>query len=159
MVIKAEGRRLAEFTKAALKVLIQEGIENRIQAAVDVSQGDEEVHRDQRVKTAQVETQKLSQDHDLDGGPTHNEHSHNNQYHPGDAAQVAILFLGARQDANVSQAFDHQTVADADNGHRDQEREEEDTGAKNRIPICLWLVCDQNALNTWMHKERVRNRR
>lgn len=147
---------MAEFTEAALKVLIQEGIENRIQAAVNISQGNEEVHRDQRVKTAQVETQKLSQDHNLDWSPTNNKHSYNNQYHPGDTSQVAVLFLGTRQDANISQAFDHQTVADADNGHRYQKREEEDTGAKNRIPVCLWLICDQNALNTWMHKERVR---
>lgn len=130
---------MAELAEAALEVLIQEGVEHRIQAAVDVTQRDAEVHQDQREQAAQVEAQRLSQDHDLDRGPTHNECCHHHQDHPGDAPQVAILLFRARQDANIAQALDHQAVADADDSHRDEEGEEEDAGAEDRIPVTSWI--------------------
>lgn len=130
---------MAELAKAALEVLIQEGVEHRIQAAVDVAQCDAKVHQDQREQAAQIEAQRLSQDHDLDGGPTDNKRCHHHQDHPGDAPQVAVLFFGAGQDADVAQAFDHQAVADADDSHGDEEGEEEDAGAEDRIPVTPWF--------------------
>lgn len=137
--IEAEGRWVAELTEAALEVFIQEGVEHRIQAAVDVAQRDAEVHQHQREQAAQVETQGLSQDHNLDGGPADDKRCYHHQNHPGDAPQVAVLFLGTGKDANAAQAFDHQTVADADDGHRDEEGEQEDTGAKDGIPVSPWF--------------------
>lgn len=139
---------MAELAEAAFEVLIQERVEHRVQAAVDVAQRDAEVHQDQREQAAQVEAQRLSQDHDLDRGPTDYKCSHHHQNHPGDAPQVAVLFLGAGQDANTPQALDHQAVADADDSHRDEEGKEEDTGAKDRIPVTPWLRQHHNALHT-----------
>lgn len=130
---------MAELSEAALEVLVQEGVEHRIQAAVDVAQRDAEVHQHQREQAAQVEAQGLSQDHYLDGGPTHDEHRHHHQDHPGDAAEVAVFLLGAGQDTNTAQALDHQAVADADDGHRDEEGEEKDAGAEDRIPVAPWF--------------------
>lgn len=130
---------MAELAEAALEVLIQEGVEHRIQAAVHVAQRDAEVHQNQREQAAQVEAQGLSQDHDLDGGPTHDERCHHHQDHPGYAPQVAVLFLGAGQDANAAQALDHQAVADADDSHRDEEGEEEDAGAEDWVPVAPWF--------------------
>lgn len=145
--VQAEGRRVAELTEAAFEVLIQEGIEHRIQAAVDVAQRDAEVHQHQREQAAQVEAQSLSQDHDLDWGPADHKCRHHHQHHPGDAPQVAILLLGAGQDADVAQALNHQTVADADDSHRDEEGEEENAGAQDRIPVTLWFRQNHDALN------------
>lgn len=150
--VKAERRWLAELTEAALEVLIQEGIEYRIQAAVHIAQSNKEMHHDQRVHAAQIEPQRLSQNHDLDGGPTDDERCHHHQYHPGDTPQIAVFFLGTRQDANVSEAFYHQAVADADDGNRDEEGEEEDASTKDRLPVLLWFRDNHNALNTCRQK-------
>lgn len=95
---------------------------------------------DHGVHAPQNEAQGLSQDQDVDGRPADDKRRHHHQDHPGDAPQVAILFLGAGQDANISKAFYHQTVADADDGHGDEEGEEEDAGAKNRFPLILWFI-------------------
>ncbi len=130
---------MAELAEAALEVLVEEGVKHRIQAAVDVTKCDAEVHEDECEQAAQVEAQRLSEDHDLDWGPTDDKCRHHHQDHPGDASQVAVLFLGARQDANAAQALDHQAVADADDSHRDEEGEEEDAGAKDRIPVTPWF--------------------
>lgn len=145
---------MAKLSEAALEVLIEEGIENWIQAAVDVTQCDAEVHQDQREQAAEIEAQRLSQDHDLDGGPAHNKHCHHHQYHSGDAAEVAVLFLGAGEDTNIAQALDHQAVADADDRHRDEKGEEKDTGAKDRIPVALRLRQNHDALNAWKERRR-----
>lgn len=147
---------MAELAEAALEVLIQESVEHGIQAAVDVAQRDAEVHQDQREQAAQVEAQRLSQDHDLDRGPTDYKCCNHHQHHPGDAPQVAVLFLGARQDANAPQALDHQAVANADDSHRDEKGKEEDTGAEDRIPVAPWFRQNHNALNTWIHGRRGR---
>lgn len=133
--VEAERRRVAELAEAAFEVLVQEGVEHRVQAAVDVAQRDAEVHEDQREQAAQVEAQRLSQDHDLDRGPTHDERRHHHEDHPGDAAEVSVFLLGAGQDADVAKALDHQAVADADDGHGDEEGEEEDAGAEDGIPV------------------------
>ena len=130
---------MAELAEAALEVLIQEGVEHRIQAAVHVAQRDAEVHQDQREQAAQVEAQRLSQDHDLDGGPAHDESCHHHQDHPGYAPQVAVLFLGAGQDANAAQPLDHQAVADANDSDRDEEGEEKDAGAEDWVPVAPWF--------------------
>lgn len=137
--VEVEWRRVAELAEASFEILIQEGVEHRIQAAVDIAQRDAEVHQDHREKAAHVEAKWLSQDHDLDGGPTDDKCCHHHQDHPGDAPQVAVFFLRAREDADVAQALDHQAVADADDRHGDEEGEEENTGAKDRIPVILWL--------------------
>ncbi len=130
---------MAELAETALEVLVEEGVEDRIQAAVDVAKRNAEVHQDQREQATQVEAQRLSQDHDLDWGPADDKRCNHHQDHPGDAPQVAVLFLGARQDADAPQALDHQAVADTDDGHRDEEGEEEDAGAKDGIPVSPWF--------------------
>lgn len=93
---------MAELPEAALEVLIQERVENRIQAAVDVAQGDAEVHQHQREHAAQVEAQRLSQNHYLDGRPTDDKNCHHHQDHPGDTSQVAVFLLGTGQDADTA---------------------------------------------------------
>lgn len=105
------------------------------------------MHQDQCGQAAQVEAQRLSQDHDLDGGPTDDKCGHHHQDHPGDAPQVAVFLLGAGQDANAAQALDHQAVADANDSNRDEEGEQEDAGAKDRIPVTLWFGYNHDALN------------
>lgn len=139
---------MAALTEAALKIFIEEGVEHRIQAAVHIAQSDAEVHQDQGKQAAQVETQGLSQDHDLHRCPADNEGRDHHQYHPGDTPQVAILLFRARQDANAAETLDHQAVADADDGHRDEKREQEDTGAKDRFPVTSWFRENHNTFNT-----------
>lgn len=64
---------MAELAEAALEVFVEERVEDGVQAAVDIAQGDAEVHEHHRLDAAQVEAQRLRQGHDLDGSPTHNE--------------------------------------------------------------------------------------
>lgn len=139
---------MTELAEAALEVLIQEGVEYGVQAAVDIAERNAEMHQDQYEQATQVEAQRLSEDHDLDGCPTDDECSHHHQDHPSDATQVTVLFFGARQDANTAQTLDHQAVADADNSHRDEEGKEKDTGAEYRIPVTPWFRQNHNAINT-----------
>lgn len=46
---------MAELAEAALEVFVEECVEDGVQAAVDVAQGDAEVHEHHRLDAAQVE--------------------------------------------------------------------------------------------------------
>lgn len=143
-----ERRWVAELAEATFEVLVQEGIEDGVQAAVNVTQSDAEVHQHHSEQTAQVEAQSLRKHHDLDGCPAHHKHCHHHQDHAGDAPQVAVLLLGAREDPDIPQALDHQAVADANDGHRDEEGKEEDVGTEDGIPMTSGFWEDHDALHT-----------
>lgn len=74
--IDAKTRGVTELAKAALEVFIKERIEDGVQTAVDVAQGDAEVHEHHRLHAGQVEAQRLRQGHDLYGCPAHDESRH-----------------------------------------------------------------------------------
>lgn len=148
--VKPEGRGVAEFTEAALEVLVEEGVQDRVEAAVDVPQGDAEVHEDHSEHAPQVDPQRLSERHDLDRGPAYHKDNDHHQNHSCDASQVAVLLLGTRQDAYAAKPLNHQAVADADDGHRNEERKEKHTSPKHKIPVAAWVGKYDDALNTCM---------
>lgn len=97
----------AELAEAAFEVLIQEGVEDRIQAAVGVAQCDAEVPGDGLQQGVGDIDKGFDDDVDVDGRPADDEDGHHHQDHTGDAAQVAVLLLGAGQHAHALQAQDH----------------------------------------------------
>lgn len=138
---------MAEFTEATLEVLVEERVQDWVQAAVYVAQGDAEMHEHHRLNASQVEAQRLRQGHDLDGRPAHDEGSDHHQHHARDAPKVAVFLLGPRQDADAAETFYHQAVAHADDRHGNKKGEEEDACTKHRIPVAARVGQDQDALD------------
>lgn len=83
----------AEVPEAALEVLIKEGVQDGVQAAVGVSQRHaEEVGGHDRCGLRHPVRKSFDQDEDVNGRPAHNEHCHHNQNQASDASQVAVFF-------------------------------------------------------------------
>lgn len=138
---------MAELAEAALEVFVEECVEDGVKAAVDVTQGNAEVHKHHRLDAGQVEAQRLRQGHDLDGRPTYNESRDYHQHHTRDAPKVAIFLLGSRQDANAAETLHHEAVAHADDRHGNQEGEEENTRPEHRVPVTARIRENQDALD------------
>lgn len=67
----------AEITEAALKVLIQKGVEDGVEAAVSVAKCHaEEVGAHDGCGLGHLRSQGLDQDKDVNGRPAHDKHSH-----------------------------------------------------------------------------------
>lgn len=96
-----------ELSETALKVLVQEGVEHWIEAAVGVAEGNAEMPGDSLQEGAGNGHQGLDDDEDVDRRPADDENRHHHQDHSGDAPEVAVLLLGARQHAHTLQAEDH----------------------------------------------------
>lgn len=95
------GSWVAELSKTSFEVFIQERIKNWVQAAVCVTQGNAEVPGNSLESGFWNRDQCFDDDIDVDGGPADNKYSHDHQHHPGDPAQVPVLFFGARQHADT----------------------------------------------------------
>ncbi len=138
---------MAELAEAALEVFVEERIEDGVQAAVDIAQGDAEVHEHHRLNADQVESQRPRQGHDLDGCPTNSEGRDYHQDHARDAPKVAIFLLGPRKDSDTMEALHHEAVADADDRYRNQEGEQENACPEHWVPITVRIWENQDALN------------
>lgn len=93
--------RNAELTETPLEVLIQEGVEDWVETAVGVAEGDAEMPGDSLQKRVGNGHQCFDDNKDVDGGPADDENRHHHQDHSGDASQIAILLLRARQHADA----------------------------------------------------------
>ena len=117
----------AKVPEAPLKVLVQEGVEDGVQAAVGVAQRHaEEVGGHDGGGLGHVGRQGLDQDEDVDWRPAHHEDGDHHQDQARDAAEVAVLLARARQEAHALQPHDHQRVADGDDDDGRHEAEDED---------------------------------
>lgn len=144
--VQADRRGDAEIAEAALEVLVQEGVEHGVEAAVGVAQGDAEVPGDGLQERVGDVHQGLNDDEDVDGGPTNDEDGDHHQHHAGDAPEVAVLLLGARQQADALQAKDHQPVAHRDDEDGHDESEDEDTDLQQVVPVPVWVGKLQGAV-------------
>lgn len=132
--------RAAEVPEAPLEVLVQEGVEDGVEAAVGVAQRHaEEVGGHDCGGLGDVGRQRLDQDEDVDGRPAHHKDGNHHQHQARDPAQVAVLLPRTRQEANALQAQDHQRVADGDDDHRCHEGEDEDADLHECVPVGVGL--------------------
>lgn len=138
--------RQAEISEAALEVLVQESVENWVEAAVGVPQSDAQMPASYYKGVACVNLHhSLDNDEDVDGGPAHDECGYHDQHHTGDAPHVSVFLLGARQQADAPQAQDHKAVADCDDHHGHHEGEDEDTDLCHCVPVPVGLRKLQHA--------------
>lgn len=128
----------AEIPEAPLEVLIQEGVQHRVEAAVGVAQCDAKVPagHDQEVLVINIH-HGLDDDEDVDGSPADDEGRHDHQDHAGDPSQVPVLLFGARQQTNALEPQDHQTVADGDDQDGNHKGKDENADFHHRIPVPL----------------------
>lgn len=134
------GAGAAEVPEAPFKVLVQEGVEDGVEAAVGVTQRHaEEVGGHDGGGLGHVPRQRLDQDEDVDGRPAHHEDGHHHQHQAGDAAEVAVLLARARQQAHALQSQDHQGVADGDDDDRGYKGEDEHTDLHQSVPVDVGL--------------------
>lgn len=139
MAVAASARQ-AEISETALEVLVQEGVENRVEAAVGVAQGDAQVPAGYHEGVARIDLHHgLDDDEDVDGRPAHNESRHHHQDHAGDAPHISVFLLGARQQAGALQAQDHEAVADGDDHHGHHKGKDEDADLGYRVPVPVRL--------------------
>lgn len=130
----------AEVPEAPLEVLVQEGVEDGVEAAVGVAQRHaEEVGRHDRRGLGDVGRQRLDQDEDVDGCPADHEDGDHHQHQTRDAAEVPVLLPRTRQEANALQPQDHQCVANSDDDHRRHKGENEDADLHQRVPVGVGL--------------------
>lgn len=101
----AAAGRATELAEAALEVLVQEGVENRVEAAVGVAQRNAQVQCGHHKWVAPIDVhQRPDDDEDVDGRPAHHEGAHHHQHHARDAPQAAVLLLGTGQQTHAAQA-------------------------------------------------------
>lgn len=129
------GGRDAEFSEASFEVFIEERIQNWVQAAVGVTQGNAEVPGNRLKGGFWDRDQGFDDDVDVDGGPADDKHSHDHQHHPCNPAQVPVLFFGARQHADTLESQDHQSITHGDDEDRHDEGEDEDTDFEQVLPV------------------------
>lgn len=128
----------AKVLEAPLEVLIQKGVEHRVQAAVDVAQCNAQVPGCHHHQVLLVDPHHGSDhDEDLDGRPADDENHHDHQDHAGDPSKVPVFLFGARQHAYALEAQDHQAVADGDDQHGDHKSEDEHTDYHHCVPVQL----------------------
>jgi len=126
----------AKISEAALKVFIQKCVEDGVEAAVGVAQGDAQVPAGYHKGVPCVDVHHgLHDDEDVDGGPADDEGRHHHQDHAGDAAHVAVFLLGAREQTDALQAQDHQAVTYGDDHHGNHEGEDEDADLCHGVPV------------------------
>lgn len=94
----------AEIPEASLKVFIQKCVEDRVEAAVGVAQGDAQVPAgyDEGVPVVDLH-HSLHNDEDVNRGPADDESSYHHQDHAGDATHVTVFLLGAGEQTNTPQ--------------------------------------------------------
>lgn len=128
----------AEVPEAPLEVLIQEGVQHGVEAAVGVAQRDAEVPARHHQEVLVVDVHHgLDDDEDVDGSPADDEGRHDHQDHAGDPPQVPVLLFGAGQQAHALEAEDHQTVADGDDQHGNHKGKDEHEDFHHRVPVEL----------------------
>lgn len=134
------GTGAAKVPEAPLEVLVQEGIEDGVEAAVGVAQRHaEEVRRHDGGGLGHVARQRLDQDEDVDGRPAHHEDGDHHQHQARDPAEVAVLLARARQEAHALQPHDHQRVAHSDDDDGCHKGEDEDADLHHRVPVDVGL--------------------
>lgn len=95
-VAVSSGAGAAEVSEAPFKVLVQEGVEDGVEAAVGVTQCHaEEVGSHDGSGLGHVSCQHFDQDEDVNGCPTHYKDGDHHQHQTGDPAQVAVLLTRA----------------------------------------------------------------
>lgn len=90
------GSGAAEVSETPFKVLVQEGVEDGVEAAVGVTQCHaEEVGSHDGSGLGHVSCQHFDQDEDVDGRPAHHKDGYHHQHQTGDPTQVAVLLTRA----------------------------------------------------------------
>lgn len=126
----------AEIPETPLEILIQKGVEDRVEAAVGVSQGDAKVPGGNHEWVPFVDLHhSLHDDEDVDGRPADDEGGNHHQDHSGDSPHVPVLFLGAGEQPDALQTQDHEAVTDGDDQHGNHEGEDEDADLCHRVPV------------------------
>lgn len=98
----------AEISEASLKIFIQERIQDRVEAAVGVAQGDAQVPAGYHEWVPAVNLHHgLHNDENVYRGPADDESRHHYEDHAGDASHVAVFLLGAGEQTDAPQAQDH----------------------------------------------------
>lgn len=134
------GALAAKVPEAPLEVLIQESIEDGIEAAVGVAQRHaEEVSSHDGSGLGHIGRQHLDQDEDVDGRPAHHKDGNHHQHQACYPAEVTVLLTRARQQAHTLQPHDHQCVADSDDDDRCHKGKDEDTDLHQGVPVDVWL--------------------
>lgn len=134
------GAGAAEVSEAPFKVLVKEGVEDGVEAAVGVTQCHaEEVGSHDGSGLGHVSCQHFDQDEDVNWCPTHYKDGDHHQHQTGDPTQVAVLLARAGQQADALQSQDHQSVADCDDDNRGHKGKDEDTDLHQSVPVDIWL--------------------
>ena len=145
-LIHAGSIEQTEIPEAPLEVLVQEGVEHGVEAAVGVAQGDAEVPHGHHQRVILVDGHHgLDDDEDVDGRPADDEGCHHHQHHAGDAPQVAVLLLGAGEQADALQTHDHQAIASSYHQHWHHKGEDKHRDLGHSVPVPLWLGEPQGA--------------
>ena len=131
--------REAEVFEAALEVLIQEGVQHRVEAAVCVAQSHAEEIGGHDGGGFGDAHQRLDQDENVNGRPADHEHGHHDHHQPRDPPQVAVLLPRAGQHSDALQPQDHEGVAHGDDEHRHDEGKDEHADLHQRVPVHVGL--------------------
>lgn len=137
-LLQARAGWKAKVPEAPLEVLIQKGVEHRVEAAVDVAQCNAQVPGCHHRQALRVDPHRGSDnDEDLDGRPADDENHHDHQDHASDPLKVPVFLFGARQRAHALEAQDHQAVADGDDQHGDHKSEDKHADSHHHVPVEL----------------------
>lgn len=141
----------AEIPEAPLKIFIQKCVEDGVEAAVGVAQGDAQVPAGYHEGVPGVNLHHgLHNDEDVDGGPADDEGCHYHQDHAGYTAHVAVFLLGTWEKANAPQTQDHQAVTYGDDHHRNHKCKDEDADLCHGVPVPVRFRELQHAYSfTW----------
>lgn len=139
LLLDGGGSRDTELSEAAFEVLVQEGVEDRVQAAVGVTQSNAEVPGHGLESRFWDRDQGFDDDVNVNGGPADDEHGDDHQHHPGDSAKIPVLFLGAGEHPDTLEAQDHESVAHRDDEDGHDEGEDEDTDFQQVFPVPGWV--------------------
>ncbi len=84
----------AEVSEASLEILIQESVEDRIEAAVGIAECNTQVPAGNHKGVLLVDVYKcFDNDEDVDRCPADNEGGHHYQDHSSDSTHVSVLLL------------------------------------------------------------------
>lgn len=134
-----------DASKGPAKVLGQEGVQQRIDAAVQVSDTgrDNLTWYDDRSIFQWTQRKVLNDHDDVQRQPAHGEHDDNNNYHPSHASvrpHPLGPWVAAAADRPLQQAPEHHTVQEADGYQRQRVGEREEATVEEATIIVLRCV-------------------
>lgn len=136
----------AEVPEASLEIFIQKCIEDWIEAAVGVAQGNAQVPASNYERTPGVNLHHCPHNNEyVDGGPADDEGCHYHKDHAGDSAHVAVFLLRTCEQANSPQTQDHQTITYSDDHDRDHKGKDENADLSHGVPVPVWIRKLQHA--------------